>query len=419
MQINYSLAAAGLTYSASVVADAPPVAQNLIGPSSLDAVQRPLSGLGLALANASQVINRLVVEQVLLRDSLEAFNASLLKLMDIRHKPDEKASTEPESTQRRRQAYEASTTRLSTAVDKVQAPVVDTSLTIVTAIVDGLTALAEALPKTTAAISLAGAALAPLISGVFDAVKDKVFDKVAGKVLGEGSATTGAGSGGARKGKPATPKASSVKSSLARVIRPVATVAQGAQKALLPLMLVGASVDIGRGLASGDMKAVGAGVASAGGAVAGGYAGSAVGSFVGGRLGGLAGAALGSIVPGAGTLLGGVLGSVIGSAVGKTVGGAIGNFAGSDIGVWLSDKVMGTPDRLPPPAEVSKNLNNAHASQPPINFAPQITIKAPEQASYQALATLVVQQIEAQFTPLSMGELYGARAGAALNDGRV
>ncbi len=419
MQINYSLAAAGLTYSASVVADTAPVPQSLIGPSSLDAVQRPLSGLGLALASASQVINRLVVEQVLLRDTLETFNASLLKILDTRQKPSDKASTEPESTQRRRQAYEASATRLSTAVDKAQAPVVDTSLMILTEVVDGLTALAEALPKTTAAVTLAGAALAPLVSGVFDAVKDKVFDKVAGKVLGEGSAPTGPAGGGTSKGKSATPKGASAKPSLSRLIRPVAKVAQSAQKAVLPLLLVGASVDIGRGIAAGDMKAVGSGVASAGGAVAGGYAGGAVGSFVGGRLGGLAGAALGSIVPGAGTLLGGVLGSVIGSAVGKTVGGAIGNFAGSDIGTWLSDKLMGTPDRLRAPSDVSKDLGNAQSSNRPINFAPQITINAPEQASHQDLATLVVQQIEAQFTPLSMGELYSARTDAALNDGRV
>lgn len=419
MPNNYSLNAAGLTYSGSLVADVPPVASSFIGPSSLDAVQRPLSGLGLALANVSQVINRLVVEQMLLRGSLEAFNASLLKQVDIRHKPVDKASTEPESTQMRRQAYETSTTRLSTAVDKAQAPVVDASLMILTEIVDGLTFLAEALPKTTAAISLAGAVLVPLISGVFGAVRNKVFDKAAGRVLGEGSAPTHHESSGASKDNPANPKRSSIKPSRSRLFSIVAKLGEGVQKAVLPLLLVGASVDIGRGVATGDMKAVGAGVASAGGAVAGGYAGSAAGSFVGGRIGGLAGAALGSIIPGAGTLLGGVLGSVIGSAVGKTVGGVIGNFAGSDIGGWLSEKVMGTPDRLRSPTDVSKDLSNAQSNNRQINFAPQITINAPEQASHQELATLVVQQIEAQFTPLSMGELYGARADAALNDGRV
>ncbi|NVZ49445.1 hypothetical protein HX792_03795 [Pseudomonas sp. B6002] len=199
----------------------------------------------------------------------------------------------------------------------------------------------------------------------------------------------------------------------------VARVGSAVSKAALPLLLVSASADIGRGLASGDMKTVGAGVASAGGAVAGGYTGSAVGSVVGARIGGLAGAALGSIIPGAGTLLGGVLGSVLGNAVGKTVGGAVGNFVGSDLGVWLSEKFIGTPDRLPTPADVSKGLNGAQTNSGAINFAPQITINAPEQASHQELATLVVQQIEAQFNPLSMSDLLGTRSGAAMNDVRV
>ncbi|MGY2398655.1 hypothetical protein [Pseudomonas sp. SDO5271_S396] len=429
MQINYSLASAGLTYSASVTDDARPQPQNLVGPSPLDAVQQPFSRLGLALANAGVVINRLVMEQVLLRETLETFNASLLKSLEVRQTVDgsateKKTSTEPASTQARREAYEASTTRLSTAVDKAQAPVVDTSLMLLTDIVDGLTALAEALPKTTAALSLAGAALAPLVSGVFGAVTDKLYEKAAEKILGGGAspASSGAGKTGESTSTPTKPgktKGASIKPGRQGLFGQVAKVGSAVEKAALPLMLVGASVDIGRGLASGDMKAVGTGVASAGGAVAGGYAGSAIGGFVGARIGGIAGAALGSIIPGAGTLLGGVLGSVAGNLLGKAVGGVVGNFVGSDLGGWLSEKVMGPADRLPPPADVSKNLGAVQAANQALTFAPQITINAPEQASNQELATLVVQQIEAQFTPLSMGDLLGARSGAALNDGRV
>jgi len=181
-----------------------------------------------------------------------------------------------------------------------------------------------------------------------------------------------------------------------------------------------AGVEMTRGAMTGNLgQAVGTSVGSIGGGVAGGVVGDVAGMAIGRAVGTLAGAVIGSVVPGAGTVLGGVMGGVAGGAIGKVVGGAVGTFVGSDVGAWLAEKVMGTGDRLPSPTEVSKNLNAPQADNRQINFAPQITITAPEQASHQQLAALVVQQIEAQFTPLSMDNLLATRRGAALTDGAV
>jgi len=186
------------------------------------------------------------------------------------------------------------------------------------------------------------------------------------------------------------------------------------------LVLAQAGVDVTQGALTGNSgEALGSSVGSVGGAVAGGVAGEFAGMAIGRAVGTLAGAVIGSVVPGAGTVLGGVMGGVAGGAIGNVVGGAVGTFVGSDVGAWLAEKVMGSGDRLPSPTDVSHNLNNPQADNRQINFAPQITINAPEQASYQQLATLVVQQIEAQFTPLSMDNLLATRRGAALTDGAV
>ncbi|TFF10275.1 hypothetical protein EXW72_10695 [Pseudomonas sp. BCA14] len=158
-----------------------------------------------------------------------------------------------------------------------------------------------------------------------------------------------------------------------------------AARRLGPLKYVDTAIDVVQGVRNGDAKAVGAGLSTAGGAWAGASAGAAIGTM---------------IFPGVGT----------------AVGGAIGGLLGSEAGSWLGDKLFGPSDRLPAPADVSKNLNSAQADNRQINFAPQITINAPEPASHQQLAELVVQQIEAQFSPLSMNDLLGSRRDAALTD---
>ncbi|WP_439863069.1 phage tail tape measure protein [Pseudomonas antarctica] len=326
------------------------------------------------------------------------------------------AAVRADSTQARSQAFDASTARLDSAKDTALAPIMGTSLTAMTGLVNGVGSLAEALPKTTAAVALAGAVLGPVLSGVFDAVKDKVFDKVAGKVFGESGRTPDKPNSPANKEKPKgsePPRDDRPANKASRTARASNAVRGG----LLGLLLATAGVDLVQGAKTGDLgKAVGTTVGSVGGGIAGGIAGEFAGMAVGRVLGSLAGATIGSVVPGAGTVLGGVMGGVAGGAIGKVVGGAVGAFAGSDIGAWLSEKVMGSSDRLPSPDETSKNLNNAQADNRQINFAPQITINAAEQASYQELAAMVVQQIEAQFTPLSMDSLLATRRDSALTD---
>lgn len=333
------------------------------------------------------------------------------------------AAVRADSTYARRQAYEASTTRLSTASDTALAPVVDASLTAMNGLVSGVAWLAEGLPKAAAAVALAGAVLIPVVSGVFGAVKDKIFEKVAGKVLGEGPAA----------GNKTTPPDSQRKApsndehsgnrppaSGPGISGKAAKVSKLAKGVPLGLVVAQAGVEMTQGAMTGNLgQAVGTSVGSIGGGVAGGVVGDVAGMAIGRAVGTLAGAVIGSVVPGAGTVLGGVMGGVAGGAIGKVVGGAVGTFVGSDVGAWLAEKVMGTGDRLPSPTEVSKNLNAPQADNRQINFAPQITITAPEQASHQQLAALVVQQIEAQFTPLSMDNLLATRRGAALTDGAV
>ena len=333
------------------------------------------------------------------------------------------AAVRADSTYARRQAYEASTTRLSTASDTALDPVVDAKLTAMNGLVSGVAWLAEGLPKAAAAVTLAGAVLIPVVSGVFGAVKDKIFEKVAGKVLGEGPAA------GNKTTPPGSPRnAPSIdghngnrpSSSGPGISGKAAKVSKLAKGVPLVLVVAQAGVEMTQGAMTGNLgQAVGTSVGSIGGGVAGGVVGDVAGMAIGRAVGTLAGAVIGSVVPGAGTVLGGVMGGVAGGAIGKVVGGAVGTFVGSDVGAWLAEKVMGTGDRLPSPTEVSKNLNAPQADNRQINFAPQITITAPEQASHHQLAALVVQQIEAQFTPLSMDNLLATRRGAALTDGAV
>lgn len=333
------------------------------------------------------------------------------------------AAVRADSTYARRQAYEASTTRLSTASDTALAPVVDAKLTAMNGLVSGVAWLAEGLPKAAAAVTLAGAVLIPVVSGVFGAVKDKIFEKVAGKVLGEGPAA------GNKTTPPGSPRnapsndghnGNRPSSSGPGISGKAAKVSKLAKGVPLVLVVAQAGVEMTQGAMTGNLgQEVGTSVGSIGGGVAGGVVGDVAGMAIGRAVGTLAGAVIGSVVPGAGTVLGGVMGGVAGGAIGKVVGGAVGTFVGSDVGAWLAEKVMGTGDRLPSPTEVSKNLNAPQADNRQINFAPQITITAPEQASHHQLAALVVQQIEAQFTPLSMDNLLATRRGAALTDGAV
>ncbi|QJI32757.1 hypothetical protein HKK55_19160 [Pseudomonas sp. ADAK18] len=153
-----------------------------------------------------------------------------------------------------------------------------------------------------------------------------------------------------------------------------------------PMRLATAAFDVVQGAKNGDLRAVGAGLGTAGGAWAGASAGAALGTL---------------ILPGIGT----------------AVGGALGGFFGSDAGAWLGDKLGGMVDRLRSPDEVSKQLtNNTPADNRQITLSPVINISGLDPNSAQQVATMVIQTLQNQCMPM-MTDALAVRRSATLTDG--
>jgi TP901 family phage tail tape measure protein len=337
--------------------------------------------------------------------------------------------------------FEARTERLSTAAGNALAPVVDSTLTPLGELVDGLSELAETFPKVTAAIVLLGAALTSLIGRQGKAVVDEVFNRGAKRILdGAGTRQPGALGPSGGPSAPSTPsgpgiddpqekrsKDGTTKRGRSRPARQKALKATAAvphagssfafglsgsqasvrslsRRAPGPAKYLGAAVDVAEGLVTGDTQMLASGLGTAGG----GWAGASAGAALGG--------AIGSVVP------------IIGTALGAAVGGLFGGYYGGDYGASLGDKLGALVDRLSSPEQVKNDLvggqpaNPAGAGQavnPPITFAPVIQISGPDQASSQHIADLVLQQLRAQFIPLMMTDPLAVRRGAALSDGGV
>ncbi|WP_251029390.1 phage tail tape measure protein [Pseudomonas fluorescens] len=155
---------------------------------------------------------------------------------------------------------------------------------------------------------------------------------------------------------------------------------------LAPLRIASAAMDVVQGAQNGDLRAVGAGLGTAGGAWAGASAGAALGTL---------------ILPGIGT----------------AVGGALGGFFGSDAGAWLGDKLGGMVDRLRSPDEVGKQLtNNTPADNRQITLSPVINISGLDPNSAQQVATMVIQTLQNQCMPM-MTDALAVRRSATLTDG--
>ncbi|ROL85385.1 phage tail tape measure protein [Pseudomonas chlororaphis] len=336
--------------------------------------------------------------------------------------------------------FEARTERLSTAAGNALAPVVDSTLTPLGELVDGLSELAETFPKVTAAIVLLGAALTPLIGKQAKAVVDEVFNRGAKRILdGAGARQPGAPGSSGGPSAPSSPSGPSIdvpqeqgskgkavkraaKKSAQKALKATAAVpgagsslafglsgSQASVRSLSrrapgPAKYLGAAVDVAEGLVTGDTQMLASGLGTAGG----GWAGASAGAALGG--------AIGSVVP------------IIGTALGAAVGGLFGGYYGGDYGASLGDKLGALVDRLSSPEQVKNDLvggqpaNPAGAGQavsPPITFAPVIQISGPDQASSQHIADLVLQQLRAQFIPLMMTDPLAVRRGAALSDGGV
>ncbi|WP_073522758.1 phage tail tape measure protein [Pseudomonas fluorescens] len=151
-----------------------------------------------------------------------------------------------------------------------------------------------------------------------------------------------------------------------------------------PLKYVDTAVDVIQGVRTGDAKAVGSGLSTAGGAWAGASAGAALGTLV---------------FPGIGT----------------AVGGAIGGLLGSEAGSWLGGKLFGSSDRLPAPNALSKELSSARTDNVQITLSPSIQITGVNPADAQQVVNQVIQALQFQCVPMLTDSL-SVRRNAALAD---
>ncbi|MBI6564515.1 phage tail tape measure protein [Pseudomonas synxantha] len=151
-----------------------------------------------------------------------------------------------------------------------------------------------------------------------------------------------------------------------------------------PMRYADTAFDVIQGVRTGDAKAVGTGLSTAGGAWAGASAGAALGTLV---------------FPGIGT----------------AVGGAIGGLLGSEAGSWLGDKLFSSNERLPAPNALSKELNSARTDNVQVTIAPSIQITGVNPADAQQVVNQVIQALQFQCIPMVTDSL-GIRRNAALAD---
>lgn len=151
-----------------------------------------------------------------------------------------------------------------------------------------------------------------------------------------------------------------------------------------PLRYVDSAIDVFQGVRNGDPNAIGAGLSTNGGAWAGASAGAAIGTM---------------ILPGVGTAVGGVLGGLL----------------GGEVGTWFGDKFFAPSDRLSSPDAVSKELNSARTDNVQVSIAPSIQITGVNPADAQQVVNQVIQALQFQCIPMLTDSL-GIRRNAALAD---
>jgi TP901 family phage tail tape measure protein len=309
-------------------------------------------------------------------------------------------------------SFTAKLTRLSTLVGNAMLPAVDAVLVPLGALVDMLSWGAETFPNVTAAIAIAGGALAALKVGALGL-------KFAGLLVGQ--AFNKAGLARAKLDATTTRSAMTADAAVMRLNAAMARLGVGgglgagdlggeggrkggrgggrlrgagrlAGRVAAPLMLAAGALDVAS-LVSED-----AGAEEIGGSV-----GSTAGGLGGMWAGAAAGAAIGSVIP------------VVGTAAGGVIGGAIGGLAGSGAGEWLGEKIGALIDTLSSPDQVAKEVTNADNRQ--ITFSPSIQVNGADQATSEALANKVMAKMKGEFVPLMMADPLAVRRGASLTDG--
>jgi TP901 family phage tail tape measure protein len=361
------------------------------------------------------------------------------------------------SSQGRWNALDASLTRMTTAFGTALAPLADGAAVVLTALANGVSTAAEALPALTAGLVLLGAAALPFVGGALKTGVASVLDTVSAKLLRLATtrlppdiadAIVGDGvSDGGRKNKRSgrrpgrrSPARTSARTTVPRAIgssrlggltakvaplfddiktgfklftdglgnSQMASRLKGPVAKLMPLVEgVGAKVMPKIAHALPAVK-VGAPLAIAHAAYSG-LKGWREGDdqAVKGAAGELAGTAIGAtigtfIAPGIGTFLGGTLGGMLGSYVGEQWG-------------------KPAEDKLAPPAQVAKDLNNAQTQNQQITYAPSIQISGSEIASSEKVGAVISQVMQNHFSTQFISTMstnpLATRRDAALTDG--
>ncbi|MFM2477360.1 phage tail tape measure protein [Celerinatantimonas sp. MCCC 1A17872] len=119
--------------------------------------------------------------------------------------------------------------------------------------------------------------------------------------------------------------------------------------------------------------------------------GSALGDMAGGMGGGALGAAIGTmILPGIGTAVGGLLGSIAGG------------MGGSAIGQWFGS-LFDSPDKTAAKVAEVQHKEATVRQQPPVTFAPVITVNPEKGQKPQDIAKQVIQQMNDHYATLMGG----------------
>lgn len=346
-----------------------PFSPSAVAPANLEASSQPQLALRSALYTLSVDINALTQEQVRLRETLETLNSTLFINSD---------SLAPKSANTQTSALKDESTGpvpvadksagdelLDTARDKMVEKLIDL-------VFDGAVEKFKGRKKNSRPKSpLPGA--------------PKTHSSVpGGSQLGVHAGAPSQGLqffAGARSPAPVSAPPSVASSALKDSLAKLESV--GIRR-LAPLRTAEAAVDVIQGVRNGDSHAVATGLSTAGGAWAGASAGAAIGTL---------------ILPGVGTAVGGVIGGLL----------------GSEAGAWMGDKLFGSPDRLPAPNAVSKELNSARADSVQVSIAPSIQITGVNPADAQLVVNQVIQALQFQCMPMVTDSL-GLRRNAALAD---
>ncbi|NWC92390.1 MULTISPECIES: tail tape measure protein [unclassified Pseudomonas] len=470
MQINYALAFAGQTYDRGLSADLSPAAQDLTGPSSLDAVPAGQTDLVLALASASLEINGLALEQVRLRETLETLNSTLFINGDsLATKTADAASNAPKSEQKEpalttnswvdkglKAGADLGKDLGSSLWDTIKTRVMGNVVDVTLGKIPGVGKLfkdggldkgkdkggdKQCCPGTAGLLETATAQL-PESIGETLRKKDKarppgnmknrrVKLPKPGQTVPRGPAASVDGKLADLKQQRLPPSAtatpqlnamgqplapfSAKQAAQASTHLPGSSFASYAAPPASRPMARGAGKGLAASLSGAFAKLESAGTRRLGPLK---YVDTAMDVVQGVRNGDAKAVASGLSTAGgawAGASAGAAVGTLIFPGVGTAVGGVIGGLLGSEAGTWLGDKLFGPSDRLPAPNALSKELNSASADNLQITLAPSIQISGVNLADAQPIIDGVIQALQYQAIP-TLTDALSTRRNAALTD---